>query len=67
MLVLGLVLGMLAALVAVLPALRQPGAQVPVGTLSVLLSAVFVSGFVWVWLATTLALRAPLLEALRSE
>ena len=67
LLVLGLVLGLVSALAAIFPALRAPGAQPPFGTLIPLLLGVFVSGFVWVWLATRAALRAPLLEALRSE
>lgn len=67
LLVLGLLVGVLSALLAVFPALRAPGANVPVGTLAMLLTAVFASGFAWVGLATALALRAPLLNALRNE
>lgn len=67
LLVLGLLLGLVSALAAIFPTLRAPGAQPPFGTLIPLLLGVFVSGFVWVWLATRTALRAPLLEALRSE
>jgi putative ABC transport system permease protein len=67
LLALGLMVGIVAALIAVLPALTTPGAGVPYLSLSLTLLAVFLSGFVWTWGATTLALRGPLLNALRSE
>ncbi|GAB4452854.1 MAG: FtsX-like permease family protein [Armatimonadaceae bacterium] len=67
LLVLGLTIGVIAALLAVLPALRHPGAEIPYGTLAITLLAVFANGFLWTWASTTLALHAPLLPALRSE
>ena len=54
-------------LVAVLPALRSPGAAVPAVSLLLTLGSVFASGFLWTWAATTLAFRGPLLAALRNE
>jgi hypothetical protein len=59
--------GVVFALVAVLPALRSPGTETPVVSLTLTLAAVLVSGFVWTWRATALALRGPLLAALRNE
>jgi hypothetical protein len=67
LLALGLAVGVLSALVAVVPALHSPGAGAPFGSLAVTLAAVLASGFVWVSLATALALRGPLLPALRNE
>jgi ABC-type antimicrobial peptide transport system permease subunit len=67
LLALGLAVGVVSALVAVLPALRSPGADVPWLSLFLTLLAVFVSGLVWTWVATTIALRSPLLAALRNE
>jgi putative ABC transport system permease protein len=67
LLVLGLLVGMLAALVAVLPALRAPGAEVHVAALAWTLAAVLLSGLLWTWLATRAALRGQLLPALRNE
>jgi ABC-type antimicrobial peptide transport system permease subunit len=64
---LGLGLGVLAALVAVLPALLSPGAEIPYGSLAVTLALVMFSGMVWTWLATRVALRGRLLDALRGE
>jgi hypothetical protein len=54
-------------LVAVLPALRSPGADIPYLSLVLTLSAVVLSGVLWTWIATMLAIRGPLLAALRNE
>ena len=64
---LGLIVGTLSALVAVLPALRTPGAEVPFLSLALTLGAVLASGFLWTWGATSLALRGPLLSVLRND
>lgn len=64
---LGLGLGLLAAVVAVLPALLSPARQLPYGSLSVTLAAVLLNGALWTWLATRAALRGNLLAALRNE
>jgi len=65
--VLGLGCGVVAALVAVAPALRSPGASMPMVSLPLTLAAVLASGLVWTWLAAAWALRSPLLSALRNE
>jgi ABC-type antimicrobial peptide transport system permease subunit len=67
LLVIGLAVGILAGGVAVLPALLSPGAGVPYISLTLTLAAVLTSGAVWTWLATALALRGKLLDALRNE
>jgi hypothetical protein len=67
LLLLGLACGVVAGLVAVLPALRSPGADIPYISLALTLSAVVLSGVLWTWFATILALRGPLLAALRNE
>jgi ABC-type antimicrobial peptide transport system permease subunit len=67
LLALGLGVGVASALVAVLPALRSPGAEVPVVSLALTLLAVLLSGLAWTWAATALALRGSLLSALRGE
>jgi hypothetical protein len=64
---LGLLVGISSALLAVLPALSSPGAEVPYGTLAGTLLAVLISGVLWTWGATVLALRGPLMSALRNE
>src|SRR5206468_695332 len=65
LLLLGLGVGALSALVAVLPALLSPGADVPYGSLGLTLVVVLISGAVWTWVATALALKGRLLDALR--
>lgn len=64
---LGLSLGLLAAAIAVLPALLSPAAQLPYRSLAVTLGAVFLNGVIWTWAATRLALRGDLLTVLRNE
>ena len=67
LLLLGLVCGVIAGFVAVLPALRSPGADIPYVSLTITLFAILFNGALWTWLATRLALRGPLLAALRNE
>ncbi|MCX6995985.1 MAG: hypothetical protein NTV49_02610 [Kiritimatiellaeota bacterium] len=67
LILLGLIVGLVAALLAVLPALRAPGAAVPAGRLLLVLVGLALGGFLWIWLAARAALRGPLLAALRNE
>ena len=64
---LGIGLGVAAALVAVLPALLSPRGELPYFSLAVTLGAVLVSGMIWTWAATSLALRGELMESLRNN
>jgi ABC-type lipoprotein release transport system permease subunit len=64
---LGLSLGLLAAAVAVLPALASPTGQLPYVSVSLTLAGVLLNGILWTWLATRFALRGDLLHALRNE
>jgi ABC-type antimicrobial peptide transport system permease subunit len=63
----GLGIGMMSALVAVLPALLTPGRSLPYVSLGVTLAAVIVNGLLWTWLSTNAALRGNLVQALRNE
>jgi putative ABC transport system permease protein len=67
LLALGLALGVVAAAVAVLPAVLSPAAQLPYASLMLTLGAVLVNGALWTWAATRFALRGNLLAALRNE
>ncbi|MCH2379678.1 MAG: hypothetical protein MK236_09695 [Pedosphaera sp.] len=67
LLALGLVGGVVSAIVAVLPALNAPGQGMPLGLLAWMISGILVSGLFWTWLAAMIALRGKLLPALRSE
>ncbi|MGO8929895.1 MAG: FtsX-like permease family protein [Limisphaerales bacterium] len=63
----GLGIGIVAASVAVLPAILSPGTQLPYVSLGVTLAAVLLNGALWTQLASWYALRGNLLEALRNE
>jgi ABC-type antimicrobial peptide transport system permease subunit len=63
----GLACGMAAALLAVAPALKAPGAALPYLSLVLTAGAIALSGAVWIWLATVAALSGDMLDALRSE
>jgi len=67
LLVAGLGVGVIAAAVAVLPAVLSPAAQLPVTSLAVTLMAILLNGLLWTWLATRFAVRGDLLRALRNE
>ena len=63
----GLACGVMAALVAVGPVLKSPGAKVPYLSLTLTIAAIGISGVVWIWIATVFALSGRLLDALRNE
>jgi len=63
----GLACGIIAAMVAVSPALKSPGAQVPYFSLVLTIAAIAISGVVWIWIATAFALSGKMIDALRNE
>jgi len=63
----GLTCGVMAALVAVGPVLKSPGAKVPYLSLSLTIVAIGISGVVWIWIATAFALSGTPLDVLRNE
>jgi len=63
----GLACGVVAALVAVGPALKSPGAQAASFSLVLMIGAIGISGMLWIWIAANLALGGEMLDALRSE
>ncbi len=67
LLLLGLGAGVVAAAVAVLPALRSGGGALPLGTLGLTLAGVLVSGLVFTVMATAWSLRGRLLDSLRNQ
>lgn len=67
LMLLGLGCGIVAALIAVFPAVRSPGAEVPWASLILTLAAVIVCGLLSIGFATRASLRGPLMEALRNE
>ncbi len=67
LLALGLGLGLITALIAILPAILSPGGEIPWRSLPLTLGGVLVNGLLWTWIATKVALRGKLLAALRNE
>ena len=67
LLVWGLVIGVGSAVIAVMPAIRAPGGQVPFVSLGVTIAVIAISGAVWVWIAGCIAVRGELMDGLRSE
>ena len=63
----GLVCGVVAALVAVGPALSAPGADIGYLSLILTVAGIGISGMIWIWLAAAFALSGQMLEALRNE
>ena len=64
---LGLVCGVAAALISIIPALRTPGADIGYIFLAIIIASIAFSGLVWIWLSASVALRGALLDALRDE
>jgi hypothetical protein len=58
---------MLAAIIAVLPAIMTPGSSIPVVPLLIILTVILGNGYIWIYFSTQWALRGNLLESLRNE
>ncbi len=67
LLAVGILLGILAALLALLPSLLIPGAEIPYSTILVLLVIVSLNGITWTFFAASLATNQDLIPALRKE
>ncbi|MHC4204883.1 MAG: ABC transporter permease, partial [Planctomycetota bacterium] len=63
----GLFCGAIAALLAVGPALKSPGAQAASFSLVLTIGAIGISGMIWIWIAANFALGGKMLDALRNE
>jgi putative ABC transport system permease protein len=63
----GVVFGVIAAVIAVLPALLSPGVKIPYVIIALIFLVMVISGMLWTYLATFIALRRELLPALRNE
>ncbi|KPJ84639.1 MAG: hypothetical protein AMS17_15955, partial [Spirochaetes bacterium DG_61] len=63
----GIVVGVAASVVALLPSLLAPGIEIPITFIGILLAAIVVCGCAWVYIATVFATRVDLITALRNE
>lgn len=67
LLAMGLVIGVSAAAVAILPSLILAAAKIPLAVLATLVILLFSTGMLWIIWATLLTLRGPIIQALRNE
>lgn len=63
----GILLGILAAVLATLPSLLTPGTEIPYLTILIILVIVSLNGWMWTYLASVLATKEDLVPALRKE
>jgi ABC-type antimicrobial peptide transport system permease subunit len=63
----GLLIGTVTALLAIFPVLKESAAQVPYLSLTLSIAAIAVSGVIWIWIGTSIALSGKIVDALRSE
>ncbi len=63
----GIVIGIVSALLVTLPALMRPGSNIPYPTIILSLCIVTANGIIWTYSATSMAIRKDLIPALRNE
>ena len=63
----GLFLGTITALIAIFPVLKESVSEVPYLSLILSIMAITVSGVIWIWIGTSIALSGKIIDALRSE
>lgn len=63
----GLLVGLIAALVSIIPSILSPGMSVPYGILLPVFGLVVINGIAWTYFSTALGLKMNLLSALREE
>jgi ABC-type antimicrobial peptide transport system permease subunit len=67
LLAMGLIIGVFAAAVAILPSLILAAAEIPLAVLATIVILLLTIGMLWIAWATQLTLRGPLMQALRNE
>jgi len=63
----GILFGIIAALLAILPSLLTPGTEIPYPTILIILVIVSLNGIIWTFAAAALATKEDLIPALRKE
>lgn len=67
LLLVGIVVGICAAFIGILPSILSPAFSIPGGFMFVLIAIVFLSGLVWIWLPGRQILNRNLIDGLRNE
>ena len=63
----GIVIGIISALIAAFPALKQPGTEIPYISIIVLLALIVINGGFWLYFSTNRATKRDILPSLRNE
>ncbi len=63
----GLICGCISAVIAVFPVIAASASQIPFLSLTAIISCIAASALLWIYFATSTALKGPLLDALRNE
>ena len=63
----GLAIGLISALIAIMPTLLSAASPLPLVSLAATLAALLATGLIWTWIAVAAATRGELLNALRNE
>ncbi len=63
----GLICGCVSAAIAVFPVIASSASEIPFLSLTSIISCIAASALVWIYFATSTALKGPLLDALRNE
>ena len=67
LLVAGLIIGILAAIIGILPSLLSPAFTIPGSFMFVMIGVILLSGMLWIWLPTRQLLKGELMAGLRNE
>ena len=67
LLLLGIFIGLAAAMISIIPALLSSDADTPIFIVIVFLVSIFTSGLIWTYLATNRAVSSNLMESLRND
>jgi ABC-type antimicrobial peptide transport system permease subunit len=67
LILLGIIAGVVSALIAIWPGFRERAGGFPWQSMGVLLAAILLGSLLWTWLAARIALRGSRIAALRTE
>ena len=66
-LLMGLVCGLLAAIIGILPSLLSPSFSIPGAFVIWMILGVFLSGLIWIWIPVRRIMKVQLILSLRNE
>jgi putative ABC transport system permease protein len=66
-LIIGMIIGILSALIGILPSIMSPSFVMPIGFISAVTLLIFVSGLIWIYFPAKIAMKENLVQTLREE